>query len=116
MAVTRHGGRRLQPTVFAPNIDFPGDMPNTAPYAKIIGAVGVHGRGTGRLGSQGIRSDRFSEPHSVRAGAAKTCSYKVMRRILRKIAEDDFGNPGDTSTLAEPAVVDKLIANRQNRK
>jgi acetyl-CoA synthetase len=39
-----------------------------------------------------------------------------MRRILRKIAEDDFTNLGDTSTLAEPAVVDDLVNNRQNRK
>ena len=38
-----------------------------------------------------------------------------MRRILRKVAADDFDNLGDTSTLAEPAVVDGLIANRQNR-
>ncbi|MCB1521632.1 MAG: hypothetical protein KDJ37_13800, partial [Hyphomicrobiaceae bacterium] len=46
----------------------------------------------------------------------KTPSAKIIRRILRKIAEDDFSNLGDTSTLAEPAVVDDLIANRQNRK
>ena len=39
-----------------------------------------------------------------------------MRRILRKIAEDDFSNLGDTSTLAEPAVVDDLVNNRQNRR
>jgi acetyl-CoA synthetase len=39
-----------------------------------------------------------------------------MRRILRKIAEDDFGNLGDTSTLADPTVVDELISNRQNRR
>jgi len=39
-----------------------------------------------------------------------------MRRILRKIAEDDFGNLGDTSTLADPDVVTDLIDNRQNRK
>jgi acetyl-CoA synthetase len=45
----------------------------------------------------------------------KTRSGKIMRRILRKIAEDDFANLGDTSTLADPAVVDHLIANRQNR-
>ncbi|MBY3259644.1 hypothetical protein HFO09_34010, partial [Rhizobium laguerreae] len=43
-----------------------------------------------------------------------TRSGKIMRRILRKIAEDDFGALGDTSTLADPAVVDDLIANRQN--
>ena len=49
-------------------------------------------------------------------GLPKTRSGKIMRRILRKIAEDDFSNLGDTSTLAEPAVVDDLIANRQNKK
>ena len=49
-------------------------------------------------------------------GLPKTRSGKIMRRILRKIAEDDFGNLGDTSTLAEPAVVDDLIENRRNRR
>jgi acetyl-CoA synthetase len=49
-------------------------------------------------------------------GLPKTRSGKIMRRILRKIAEDDFSNLGDTSTLAEPAVVDDLVTNRQNRK
>jgi acetyl-CoA synthetase len=44
----------------------------------------------------------------------KTRSGKIMRRILRKIAEDDYSNLGDTSTLAEPAVVDDLINNRMN--
>ena len=48
-------------------------------------------------------------------GLPKTRSGKIMRRILRKIAEDSFDNLGDTSTLAEPAVVDDLIENRQNR-
>ena len=48
-------------------------------------------------------------------GLPKTRSGKIMRRILRKIAEDDFGNLGDTSTLAEPAVVSDLIENRMNR-
>jgi acetyl-CoA synthetase len=46
----------------------------------------------------------------------KTRSGKIMRRILRKIAEDDFGNLGDTTTLADPTVVDDLVNNRQNRK
>ena len=46
----------------------------------------------------------------------KTRSGKIMRRILRKIAEDDFSNLGDTSTLAEPAVVEDLVANRQNKR
>ena len=48
-------------------------------------------------------------------GLPKTRSGKIMRRILRKIAEDDFSNLGDTSTLADPAVVDDLVTNRQNR-
>ena len=46
----------------------------------------------------------------------KTRSGKIMRRILRKIAEDEPGSLGDTSTLADPAVVDDLVKNRQNRK
>ena len=48
-------------------------------------------------------------------GLPKTRSGKIMRRILRKIAENDYFNLGDTSTLAEPAVVEDLIENRQNR-
>ena len=46
----------------------------------------------------------------------KTRSGKIMRRILRKIAEDEYASLGDTSTLADPAVVDDLVDNRQNRK
>jgi acetyl-CoA synthetase len=49
-------------------------------------------------------------------GLPKTRSGKIMRRILRKIAEDDFANLGDTSTLADPGVVSDLVENRQNRK
>lgn len=45
----------------------------------------------------------------------KTRSGKIMRRILRKIAENDFGSLGDTSTLADPSLVDRLIEGRQNR-
>jgi acetyl-CoA synthetase len=49
-------------------------------------------------------------------GLPKTRSGKIMRRILRKIAEDDFGSLGDTSTLADPSVVEELISHRQNKK
>ena len=49
-------------------------------------------------------------------GLPKTRSGKIMRRILRKIAEDEYQSLGDTSTLADPAVVDDLVNNRQNRK
>jgi acetyl-CoA synthetase len=45
-------------------------------------------------------------------GLPKTRSGKIMRRILRKIAENEVGNLGDTSTLADPSVVDHLVANR----
>lgn len=48
-------------------------------------------------------------------GLPKTRSGKIMRRILRKIAANDYGNLGDISTLAEPEVVEELIENRQNR-
>ncbi len=47
-------------------------------------------------------------------GLPKTRSGKIMRRILRKIAEDDYGALGDTSTLADPSVVDELIKNRMS--
>ena len=48
-------------------------------------------------------------------GLPKTRSGKIMRRILRKIAENDHGNLGDISTLADPAVVQDLVENRMNR-
>ena len=48
-------------------------------------------------------------------GLPKTRSGKIMRRILRKIAENDYSNLGDTSTLAEPAVVNDLVENRMNK-
>jgi acetyl-CoA synthetase len=49
-------------------------------------------------------------------GLPKTRSGKIMRRILRKIAEDEPGSLGDISTLADPAVVEDLVNNRQNRQ
>jgi acetyl-CoA synthetase len=48
-------------------------------------------------------------------GLPKTRSGKIMRRILRKVAANELDNLGDTSTLADPAVVDELISNRKNR-
>ena len=82
----------------------------------------------GETGSDDLRRDLvahvrkeigpFATPDKIQfaPGLPKTRSGKIMRRILRKIAEDDFGSLGDTSTLADPAVVDDLIGNRQNRK
>ena len=51
----------------------------------------------------------------IAPGLPKTRSGKIMRRILRKIAENDYGSLGDTSTLADPSVVDALIEERKNR-
>ncbi|HVW56285.1 MAG TPA: acetate--CoA ligase [Rhizobiaceae bacterium] len=82
----------------------------------------------GEAGSDALRQDLIAHvrkeigaiatPDKIQFAPAlpKTRSAKIMRRILRKIAEDDFGSLGDTSTLADPAVVDDLISNRQNRK
>ncbi len=59
----------------------------------------------------------FAKPELVQfaPGLPKTRSGKIMRRILRKIAANELDNMGDTTTLAEPAVVDQLISNRANR-
>ena len=48
-------------------------------------------------------------------GLPKTRSGKIMRRILRKVAANELENLGDTSTLADPSVVDELIENRATR-
>jgi len=60
----------------------------------------------------------FASPDLIQFAPSlpKTRSGKIMRRILRKIAEDEYGNLGDTTTLADPAVVDDLVKNRQNKK
>jgi acetyl-CoA synthetase len=82
----------------------------------------------GENGSDDLRKDLvthvrkeigpFAAPDKIQfaPGLPKTRSGKIMRRILRKIAEDDFAALGDTSTLADPAVVEDLIGNRQNRR
>ncbi len=59
----------------------------------------------------------FAAPDAIQwaPGLPKTRSGKIMRRILRKVAENDLSNLGDTSTLADPAVVDDLVANRITR-
>jgi len=82
----------------------------------------------GEEGSEDLRKDlvahvrkeigAIATPDKIQfaPGLPKTRSGKIMRRILRKIAEDDFGALGDTSTLSDPGVVDDLVANRQNKK
>ena len=59
----------------------------------------------------------FARPEVVQFAPElpKTRSGKIMRRILRKLAANELDNLGDTTTLAEPAVVEQLIASRINR-
>ena len=59
----------------------------------------------------------FASPDLIQwaPGLPKTRSGKIMRRILRKIAENDFATLGDISTLADPSVVEELIENRMNK-
>ena len=83
---------------------------------------------TGEQGSDELRKDLVATVRKIigptaspdwiqfSPGLPKTRSGKIMRRILRKIAEDDFSNLGDTTTLADPAVVDDLVQNRMNRR
>ena len=58
----------------------------------------------------------FAKPDIIQwaPGLPKTRSGKIMRRILRKVAENEVDNLGDTTTLADPSVVDDIIANRVN--
>ena len=82
-----------------------GEQPTEALRKELV-QLGAHGNQ--RRSPRPISS-------SSRPSLPKTRSGKIMRRILRKIAEDEFGNLGDTSTLADPAVVDDLVNNRQNK-
>ncbi len=102
-------------------VGYPHDIKGTGIYCYVTLM-------TGEQGSDILRKDLvahvrkeigpIASPDLIQfsPGLPKTRSGKIMRRILRKIAEDEFGNLGDTSTLADPAVVEDLIANRQNKK
>ncbi|MDF1719957.1 MAG: acetate--CoA ligase [Minwuia sp.] len=102
-------------------VGYPHDVKGQGIYAYVTLNSGVEG--TDELKQELVKWVRkeigpIASPDKLQwaPGLPKTRSGKIMRRILRKIAEDDFGSLGDTSTLAEPAVVEDLIANRQNRK
>ena len=82
---------------------------------------------SGILPEEGLKSDLvklvakeigpIAKPDIIQwaPGLPKTRSGKIMRRILRKIATNEIDNLGDTTTLADPSVVDELIANRENK-
>jgi acetyl-CoA synthetase len=102
-------------------VGYPHDIKGQGIYCYVTLAEGI-------TGSDALRKELIAHvrkeigpiaaPDKIQfaPGLPKTRSAKIMRRILRKIAEDEFGALGDTSTLADPSVVDDLIANRQNKR
>jgi acetyl-CoA synthetase len=101
-------------------VGFPHDIKGQGIYAYVTLTVGA-------TASEALRADLikwvrreigpFAAPDVIQwaPGLPKTRSGKIMRRILRKVAEGDVGALGDTSTLADPSVVDDLVANRAGR-
>jgi len=102
-------------------VGYPHDIKGQGIYAYVTLMAGV-------TASEALRSElqqwvrkeigAIAKPDLIQwaPGLPKTRSGKIMRRILRKIAADDYAELGDTSTLADPGVVNNLIENRQNRR
>lgn len=102
-------------------VGYPHDLKGQGIYCYVTLNAGLEGDDALRKELVGhVRKEigPIASPDKIQfaPGLPKTRSGKIMRRILRKIAEDDFGSLGDTSTLADPSVVDDLIDNRQNRR
>ncbi|MET0250853.1 MAG: acetate--CoA ligase, partial [Novosphingobium sp.] len=98
-------------------VGMPHDIKGQGIYAYVTLNVGEEGSEVLRQElRQWVRKEigPIASPDAIQfaPGLPKTRSGKIMRRILRKIAENETGNLGDTSTLADPAVVDDLVANR----
>jgi len=98
-------------------VGFPHDIKGQGIYAYVTLKAGVEA--TDALRKELVQHVRkhlspIATPDAIQwaPGLPKTRSGKIMRRILRKIAADETGSLGDTSTLADPAVVDELVANR----
>ena len=101
-------------------VGYPHDIKGQGIYAYVTPVAGIDGGDELRKSLvQHVRKEigPTASPDMIQFASAlpKTRSGKIMRRILRKIAENSFDNLGDTSTLAEPEVVASLIENRQNR-
>jgi len=101
-------------------VGYPHDIKGQGIYAYVTLMVGVEP--TEELRKELVKHVRteigpIASPDLIQwaPGLPKTRSGKIMRRILRKIAENEFGNLGDTSTLADPSVVEELIENRANK-
>jgi acetyl-CoA synthetase len=98
-------------------VGFPHDIKGQGIYAYVTLNSGVAADDDLRKALlQWVRTEigPIATPDAIQFAPAlpKTRSGKIMRRILRKIAEGDTSNLGDTSTLADPAVVDELVSNR----
>jgi acetyl-CoA synthetase len=101
-------------------VGFPHSIKGQAIYAYVTLNEGVEPSENLREElMQHVRSEigAIAKPDHIQFAPAlpKTRSAKIMRRILRKIAANDYDTLGDTSTLADPAVVDDLIENRRNK-
>ena len=101
-------------------VGYPHDIKGQGIYAYITLNIGVEPSEALRKELvQWVRKEigPIAQPDLIQwaPGLPKTRSGKIMRRILRKIAENDYSSLGDTSTLADPAVVDDLVDKRMNR-
>ena len=101
-------------------VGYPHDIKGQGIYAYVTVIAGVEASGALKEELiQLVRSEigAFAKPDLLQwaPGLPKTRSGKIMRRILRKIAENELENLGDTSTLADPSVVESLIGQRENR-
>jgi acetyl-CoA synthetase len=101
-------------------VGYPHDIKGQGIYCYVTLIAGVEGSAALEAElKQQVRAEisAIATPDLIHFTPAlpKTRSGKIMRRILRKIAENEFGNLGDISTLAEPALVDALIEGRRNR-
>ncbi len=101
-------------------VGFPHDLKGEAIYVYVSPVAGVEpDEALTQELRQHIRHELgpIASPDKIQwaRGLPKTRSGKIMRRILRKIASNEYENLGDTSTLADPAVVEELIAGRLNR-
>ena len=101
-------------------VGYPHDIKGQGIYCYVTLKVGIDATEALQAELRGwVRREigPFAAPDVIQfaPGLPKTRSGKIMRRILRKIAEDELGSLGDTSTLADPSVVEDLVANRAAR-
>jgi len=103
-------------------VGYPHDVKGQGIYAYVIPGQGAEGMDPGEVEAALKMQVRrvispIATPDQVQvvAGLPKTRSGKIMRRILRKVAEASYDQLGDISTLAEPAVVDQIVRGHRER-